>query len=151
MSVLSIFGPTASGKSQLAMLLAQELNGEIISCDSMQVYQGMDIGTAKPSVEEQQLVRHHLVDCFDIHTRYSASYFVELASKIITDIEARGKTPILAGGTGMYDRLLLYGGNMLPAERQLHAELKARLANEGCAALEEDLRKIDPNTADLIS
>lgn len=147
MPVLSILGPTASGKSSLAMTLAEKLNGEIISCDSMQVYKGMDIGTAKPTVEDREKIPHHLVDCFDIHTRYSASMFYELAGKLISEIEGKGKVPIIAGGTGMYVRILLYGNNMPPADRVLHAELKQRLAEEGRDALLEELTSKDPETA----
>jgi len=150
MGVLSIFGPTASGKSELALILSQILDGEIISCDSMQVYKNMDIGTAKPSQEEQELVPHHLVDIYDIHQRYSASRFVELATEIIKDIQKRGKTPILAGGTGMYARLLLYGGDMLPADRTLHAQLRERLTSEGQESLLKDLLQLDPRTAEAV-
>ncbi|MCM8542620.1 MAG: tRNA (adenosine(37)-N6)-dimethylallyltransferase MiaA [Lentisphaeraceae bacterium] len=150
MPVLSILGPTASGKSSLAMILAKKLNGEIISCDSMQVYQGMDIGTAKPSVADREEVPHHLVDCFDIHTRYSANMFYERASKLITEIEERGRLPIIAGGTGMYVRLLLYGNDMPPADRELHAQLKSRLAEEGREALLKELAAIDTQTAERV-
>lgn len=150
MPVLSILGPTASGKSDLAMILAEKLNGEIISCDSMQVYKGMDIGTAKPSREDQQKIPHHLVDCFDIQTRYSASMFYELAGELISQIEAKGKVPVIAGGTGMYVRLLLYGNNMPPADRELHALLKKRLAEEGREKLLEELKLIDPETSERV-
>lgn len=148
MPVLSVLGPTASGKSSLAMQLAEMLDGEIISCDSMQVYKGMDIGTAKPTLQDREKIPHHLVDCFDIHTRYSASMFYELATKLISEIERRGKVPIIAGGTGMYVRLLLYGNDMPPADRELHAELKKRLGAEGKEVLLEELRSIDPQTAE---
>ena len=150
MPVLSILGPTASGKSDLAMILADKLNGEIISCDSMQVYKGMDIGTAKPSLEDQQKIPHHLIDCFDIKTRYSASMFYDLATKLIPEIESRGKLPIIAGGTGMYVRILLYGNDMPPADRNLHAELKGRLAEEGREVLLRELAEVDPQTAERV-
>ena len=150
MPVLSILGPTASGKSSLALQLAEMLDGEIVSCDSMQVYQGMDIGTAKPTLQDREQIPHHLVDCFDIHTRYSASMFYELATKLISEIESRGKVPIIAGGTGMYVRLLLYGNDMPPADRELHAELKRRLADEGTESLLKELSLIDPLTAERV-
>ena len=150
MAVLSILGPTASGKSDLAMLAAEMLDGEIISCDSMQVYKGMDIGTAKPTPEERKRVPHHLVDCFSLDTRYSASMFYDLASEIIPDIESRGKVPIIAGGTGMYVKLLLYGNDMPPADRELHAELKRRLKEEGRDVLLEELKEKDPATAERV-
>lgn len=147
MPLLSILGPTAGGKSDLALLLAEKINGEIISCDSMQVYQGMDIGTAKPSASVLASLPHHLISCFDLNVRYSASMFCELAEPIIADIEKRGKQPILAGGSGMYARLLLYGNNGLPADRDLHASLKLRLAAEGRELLLAELQAIDPLTA----
>lgn len=150
MPVLSILGPTASGKSSLAMILAEKLNGEIISCDSMQVYHGMDIGTAKPSLADREAIPHHLVDCFDIHTRYSANMFYELAGELIPEIESRGKVPIITGGTGMYARLLLYGNDMPPADRELHAQLKQRLSEEGRESLLEELREKDPHTAERV-
>ena len=150
MPVLSILGPTASGKSELAILTAEKLNGEIISCDSMQVYKGMDIGTAKPSKSELESVPHHLVDCFDIDVRYSANMFFELATDLINEIERRGKVPILAGGTGMYARLFLYGNNMPPADRELHAQLKRRLQTEGRESLLEELMGKDPETCERV-
>jgi tRNA dimethylallyltransferase len=150
MPVLSILGPTASGKTSLAIILAGKLNGEIISCDSMQVYRKMDIGTAKATLEERASVPHHLIDIYDIHTRYSASRFVELTTDIVKDIESRDKVPIIAGGTGMYARLFLYGGDMPPADRDLHAQLKSRLAVEGRESLYNDLSKRDPETAEKV-
>jgi tRNA dimethylallyltransferase len=150
MPVLSILGPTASGKTSLAIKLAQRLNGEIISCDSMQVYKGMDIGTAKATREEQSLIPHHLINIYDIHSRYSASRFVELATAAIADIERRGKLPIIAGGTGMYARLFLYGGDMPPADRELHATLRSRLAEEGRESLLAELTEKDPQTAEKV-
>ena len=150
MPVLSILGPTASGKSELALLAAEKLNGEIISCDSMQVYKGMDIGTAKPSKNELKSIPHHLVDCFEIDVRYSANMFYELASDLIKEIESRGKVPILAGGTGMYARLLLYGNDMPPADRELHARLKSRLKEEGREQLIGELMEKDPETCERV-
>jgi tRNA dimethylallyltransferase len=148
--VLSILGPTASGKSALALLLAQELDGEIISCDSMQVYRGMDIGTAKPTMAEQRLIKHHLIDILDIHVRYSASAFVEQVTPLVLEVESRGKVPILAGGSGMYARLFLYGSNMPPADRQVFAALKVRLEQEGRDVLWQELALIDPYTAEIV-
>ena len=150
MKVLSILGPTASGKSSLAIAVAKHLNGEIISCDSMQVYKGMNIGTAKVSPEEQQEIPHHLIDIYDIHTRYSASDFVDLASDLVKDISQRGKIPIIAGGSGLYARLFLYGGEMPAADRELHAELKKRLQTEGKESLIAELEAVDPDTAEKV-
>ena len=115
--LLVLMGPTASGKSTLALQLAQDLNGEIITADSMQVYRGMNIGTAKPSSAEQDLVPHHLIDIVDVDTRVDVFMYCDLAEKCIADIKSRGKLPILAGGTGMYIRALLYGLDQLPADQ----------------------------------
>jgi tRNA dimethylallyltransferase len=150
MSLIAVLGPTASGKSSLAMAIAQKIDGEIISCDSMQVYKGMDIGTAKPTPADQALVKHHLIDNLDIQTRYSASMFLDLIGKIIPEIKSRGKIPVLAGGTGMYARLFLYGGDMLPAARDVHARLRQRLESEGHAALFAELVEKDSLTAENI-
>lgn len=150
MSLVAVLGPTASGKSSLGMSLAEKLNGEIISCDSMQVYKGMDIGTAKPSKEDQEKIPHHLIDNLDITVRYSASMFLELINEIIPKITARGRVPILVGGTGMYARLFLYGGDMMPADREVHAKVKSRLATEGHEVLWNEFHKCDPVTADKI-
>lgn len=106
--VLVIMGFTASGKSALALDLAQKYNGEIISADSVAVYRGMDIGSAKPTQSELGLVKHHLVDCLDIWQSYDVSQFVSMAKKLILDIHSRNKLPIIVGGTGLYIRALLY-------------------------------------------
>ena len=98
--LLAVMGPTASGKSKLALELAQRLDGEIVSADSMQLYRGLAIGTAQPTAEEQQLVPHHLVGVLDLTERADVVGFVARAEKIIADIESRGKVPVIAGGTG---------------------------------------------------
>jgi len=118
-----IMGATASGKSSLALKLAQDLNGEIITADSMQVYRGMDIGTAKPTQEDQHLVPHHLIDIVDINDRVDVFMYVERAEQCIAEIRSRGKLPILAGGTGMYIRALLYGLDQMPADQTLRKKL----------------------------
>src|SRR6185503_19112243 len=100
--MLMIAGPTASGKSEVALLLAERLRGEIISVDSMQVYRGLDIGTAKPSPEERQHVPHHLDDVVDLTEPFDAARFVALAQQAMGEIQARGRLPILCGGTGLY-------------------------------------------------
>lgn len=150
MAVISILGPTASGKSELALLVAEKLNGEIISCDSMQVYKGMDIGTAKPSSQELAAIPHHLVSCFDISVRYSASHFCEFATKLIKEIQQRGNVPIISGGTGLYARLLLYGHDMPLANKELLEELKTRLKNEGREKLVQELHAKDPLTCERV-
>ena len=143
--VVVIMGPTASGKSALALKWAQERGGEIVSIDSMQVYRGLEIGTAQPTAEERKTVPHHLVGFMDIHDRVEVFSFCERADAAIADIAARGKVPILAGGTGLYLRSLLYGLDDLPNDRELRAKLDAEYDSpEGEAALRERMRELDP-------
>ena len=138
-------GPTASGKSALALKWAQERGGEIVSIDSMQVYRGLEIGTAQPTPEERKAVPHHLVGFMDIHDRVEVFSFCERADAAIADIASRGKLPILAGGTGLYLRSLLYGLDDLPNDRDLRAELDAEYNSaDGEAALRERMRELDP-------
>ena len=100
--IICIAGPTASGKTALSIALAEELNGEVISCDSMQIYKGMDIGTAKPTQEERKDIPHHMLDVAEPWEDFSVSRYCEMATPIVEDILARGKTAIIAGGTGLY-------------------------------------------------
>ena len=123
--ILVIMGPTASGKSRLALETAQQCNGEIVSFDSMQVYRELEIGTAQPTPAELAQVPHHLVGIYDIAQRLDVYTFTDLAEKAVQEILDRGKTPILAGGTGMYLRSFLYGMDDMPGDRQLRAELDA--------------------------
>ena len=102
-------GPTAVGKSEIALLLAERIGGEIISVDSMQVYRGLDIGTAKPSAEERARVRHHLIDVVGLTETFDAAQFVRLANVAVADIQSRGHVPIFCGGTGLYFKALLAG------------------------------------------
>src|SRR5205085_214453 len=102
-------GPTAVGKSEIAMLLAEKIGAEIISVDSMQVYRGLDIGTAKPSAQEQARVRHHLIDVVDIAQPFDAAQFVKLANAAVADIQSRQRVPIFCGGTGLYFKAFLEG------------------------------------------
>jgi tRNA dimethylallyltransferase len=117
-ALVVIVGTTASGKSQLAMQVAQERNGEIIAADSRTVYKGMDIGTAKPSLEDQKKVRHHLLDVVEPNQKFSAGDFQKLAQEAIKDIHSRGKLPIMVGGTGLYVDSILYDFNFRPANPQ---------------------------------
>lgn len=147
--LIAVTGPTASGKTALAIELAKRCNGEIISCDSMQIYRGMDIGTAKPTKEELDAVPHHLIDILPPDAPYSCSDYVKDAEKAICDITNRGKTPILCGGTGLYLDRLLKGGNDDEAacDDSLRAELKVFHEANGTDALYERLISLDPEAA----
>lgn len=150
--VVLIFGPTASGKTALSLHLANKFNGEIISADSMQIYQKMNIGTAKASVAERAQIPHHLIDICDIHTAFSTGAYREMAINTIRDIQARKKLPIVAGGTGLYFDAILnqptYG--MTQASPKVRRELELELQKQGAAALHAKLRQIDPVTAERI-
>src|SRR5947209_7131052 len=118
-------GPTAVGKSDVALLLAEQLGGEIISVDSMQVYRGLDIGTAKPSPADRARVRHHLIDVAELTEPFDAATFVRLARAVLAEIKSRGRVPILCGGTGLYFQALLGGlGSAPPSNPALRSELE---------------------------
>jgi tRNA dimethylallyltransferase len=145
----SIFlaGATATGKSDVALLLAEKLNGEIISVDSMQVYRGLDIGTAKPTVAERQRVPHHLIDVVDLNEAFDAAQFVRLATKAAQEIHSRGRVAIFCGGTGLYFKAFLEGlGEAPPADPAVRAEIAATPLPE----LLEELQRRDPVTFDKI-
>ena len=145
---IAIAGPTASGKSALAMRIAELLPVEIISVDSAQVYRGMDIGTAKPTVEERAQVAHHLIDIRDPEQGYSAGEFRADALRIIGEVRARGALPLLVGGTMLYFRALFHGIADLPvADAGLRACIDARAAKEGWPALHAELAQRDPAAA----
>ena len=145
---LAIVGPTAVGKSALAIALAERRAGEVISVDSRCVYRGMDVGTAKPTREERRGVPHHLIDVADPDEEYSVARFLADATAAVNDITARGKLPILVGGTGYWLRALLGGGTS--ADVQPNAELRAELAELGPEALLERLRRSDPVAAETV-
>ncbi len=146
-----VMGPTASGKTALAVQLAQRLNGEIISVDSALVYKGMDIGTAKPTEEERQGIPHHLIDIIDPAQVYSTGSFRTAALQLMEDIAARGKVPVLAGGTMLYFNSLLRGLAVLPeADSAIRKKLEEELLLHGKEAMHERLRKIDPESAERI-
>lgn len=147
---LVICGPTASGKTALAVALAQVLNGEVVSADSMQVYRGMDIGTAKPTKEEMQGVPHHMLDVADPGENYSVSRYVTDAIPIIDDILARGKLPIVAGGTGLYIDHLMAGRQFAPFAphtAQVREQLQQKAREEGLEPLRQQLAQVDPEAA----
>ena len=144
LSLIVIMGTTGSGKSELAMQIAGKLPCEIISADSMQVYKGMDIGTAKPTKTEQNAVKHHLIDILDIQQRLDVYWYVEKAKIAIENIRNNNKIPLIVGGSGMYIRALLYGLDPLPASKKLRAELGQKYeGKDGEKRLIDDLKKVD--------
>lgn len=146
--ILVIAGPTASGKSDLAISLAEQLDGEIVCADSLTIYRGLNIGSAKPTAEQQRRIAHHLLDIREPSQPFTAADFRHEASQAISDILQRGKRVIVAGGTGLYLRVLLHGLTDAPGEdSELRRQLKQRAEREGGAALLEELRRIDPETA----
>ena len=151
-SILCIAGPTASGKTALAVELAKDLNGEVVSCDSMQVYRRMDIGTAKPSREEMQGIPHHMIDVAEPDEDFSVSRYCAMAAPIVDDIVARGKTAIIAGGTGLYMDSLIRGNDFAPfPSTGVREKLEAEADEVGLPAMLARLREIDPDTADRVS
>src|SRR5690606_4181217 len=142
---IAVMGPTASGKTAFAVELARRLGGEIVSVDSALVYRGLDIGAAKPDAAERAGVPHHLLDVREPWQPYSAAEFAEAARAAVLDIAARGKVPVLAGGTGLYFQALLRGlAAMPPADPQVRAALAAEAAGRGWAALHAELAVVDP-------
>jgi tRNA dimethylallyltransferase len=150
--VLCIVGPTAAGKSSLALELAGPLAGEIVNADALQVYRGFDVGTAKPSRAERRRVAHHLVDILDPHETFSAGEFARRARAAIRDIRGRGRLPMLVGGSGLYLRALIEGISPIPAvDPALRRTLRARLDAEGAEPLRAELRRLDPETAERLA
>ena len=148
--IVVVAGPTATGKTRLGILLAQALDGEIVSADSMQVYRRMDVGTAKATPEERAAARHHMLDVAEPWENYSVSRYVEEASACCGDILSRGKLPIVVGGTGLYIDSLLAGRDFAgrsEGDESLRAALSARWDAEGGEALLEELRSFDPERA----
>ncbi len=147
--ILVITGPTASGKTWLAVELAKRYSGEVVSADSMQIYRRMDIGTAKPTAEEMQNIPHHMIDVADPWEDFSVARYVDMASRCVDGILARGRLPILAGGTGLYIDSLLSGRTFAAFEEEspLRGELEKRYAQEGGQALLNQLAQADPESA----
>lgn len=150
--VIAVVGATASGKTAMAVNLAKLFNGEVISADSMQIYKGMNIATAKPDKTEQDGIPHHLIDFLEIDEKYSVARFVEDAKKCAEDIYSREKIPVVAGGTGLYVDSFLE--NVLfddePDNSEIREKLLVRRQTEGIEVLFEELQKIDPETADKL-
>ena len=147
-NIICIVGPTASGKSALAVELAKEYHGEVVSCDSMQVYRRMDIGTAKPTREEMQGIPHHMIDVAEPDEDFSVSRYCRLAAPIVDDIVSRGKTAIIVGGTGLYMDSLIRGNDFAPFPSTGQRErLEAQADTAGMDAMLEWLRSVDPEAA----
>ena len=146
--IITIAGPTASGKTALSILLAKEMDGEIVSCDSMQVYKDMDIGTAKPTPEEQEGIPHHMLSVAEPWEDFSVSRYCAMADPIVEDILRRGKSPIIVGGTGLYMDALIRGNAFAPCPSTgRREELEALAASQGIEAVIERLRAVDPESA----
>ena len=151
--VIVICGPTASGKTSLSISLAKKINGEIVSCDSMQIYKEMDIGSAKPTVEEMQEIKHYLVDFVSPEKRYSVSEYKEDASKAIEEIINKRKTPIIVGGTGLYLNSLIYNiqYNEMEVDLNYRRELEKEAEEYGLEVLYNRAKEIDPEAMEKVS
>lgn len=151
--VIVICGPTASGKTALSIELAKKIDGEIISSDSMQIYTDMNIGTAKPTIEEMQGIKHYMLDFVKPDERYSVADFKKDAEKAIEEVLKKGKTPIVVGGTGLYVDSLIYGIEYqnIEFDEEYRTELENRVINEGLETLYEEARKVDSHAMEKIS
>ncbi len=149
--LLCLLGPTAVGKTEIAIQLAQHLDAEIVSVDSRQIYRQMDVGTAKPTPQEQQAARHHLIDCVDISQPFSVADYQSLADAAITDIQNRGKQVLLVGGAGLYFRAVVDGLFEGPAANpSIRKRLEQEASQQGVDVLHNRLRTCDPESADRI-
>ncbi len=149
--LIFLMGPTGSGKTDLAVELCQQLSMEIISVDSAMIYRGMDIGTAKPGRDILEIAPHHLIDICDPSESYSAARFCEDANQLIDEIHARGKIPLLVGGTGLYFRSLQHGLSELPsANREIRAMIEADAEQHGWEYMHKKLNEVDPQSAQRI-
>ena len=151
--IIVICGPTASGKTSLSIELAKKINGEIISADSMQIYKDMNIGTAKPTIEEMQGIKHYLLDFVSPDERYSVADYTKDAKKAIEEILKKGKTPIIVGGTGLYIDSLIYGIEYqeIQFDEKYRKELEIKADQNGLQELFEEAKKIDPKAVEKIS
>jgi len=145
-----IYGATASGKSDFAMRYASCHNGEIVSADSMQIYRGMDIGTAKPSVQDRQNIAHHCIDIVQPNQSFSVASWVQFADLAILDILKRNKLPIIVGGTGLYIKGLLYKHDYVDSDPKIREELETQLQQKGSSYLYQKLYKVDNISATMI-
>ena len=150
--IICVVGPTACGKTKLGVLLAKRYDGEVVSADSMQIYRGMTIGTAAPTAEEMENVPHHMIAVADPAEQWSAARYAQAAIPIVDDILARGKRPILVGGTGLWLDAVVRGRTFAGghAGGAVRRELQAQLAREGIGPLLEELRQVDPEAAERL-
>ncbi len=150
--IVCVAGPTACGKTKLGVLLAQKYNGEVVSVDSMQIYRGMTIGTAAPTEAEMEGVPHHMIAVADPDEQWSAARYAQTAIPVVDDILARGKLPILVGGTGLWMDALIAGRTFAggAAGGKIRAELQQRLCDEGIGPILEELRAVDPAAAERL-
>ena len=151
--VIVICGPTASGKTALSIELAKKINGEIVSCDSMQIYKEMDIGTAKPTEAEKQGIKHYMIDIISPNERYSVADYKIQAKKAIKEIISKGKTPIVVGGTGLYIDSLIYEIEYpnIEFDEEYRNEIETRVSKEGLEKIYEEAKIIDPKAIEKIS
>jgi tRNA dimethylallyltransferase len=148
LALVAIVGPTASGKSSLGMRVARELGGEIVVCDSTQVYRGFDIGTSKPSAAEQKIVRHHLIDLLEPDELFTAGVYRERAIEVLADLRERQRLPVMTVGTGLYMRALIDGFSETPVRsEEVRARLRKSMARHGADYLHRALRRIDATAA----
>ncbi len=150
--VLCVVGPTATGKTKMGVALAKRFNGEVVSVDSMQLYRGMEIGTAAPTVEEMEGIPHHMVGVADPAESWSAARYVQAADACVQDILSRGRLPVLAGGTGLYLDALIRGTDFAAGSQgtEIRQELQRRAKTEGIETLLEELHRIDPAAAEKL-
>ena len=151
-AIIAVIGPTATGKTALAVELAERLGGEVVNADSRQLYRGMDIGTTKPGAAERERVRHWLLDVADPSETFSLARYLDLALEAFADCWSRGVVPVLSGGTGQYVWAVLEGWNVprVPPDLELRAELERQLERDGPQALLDELASVDPNYAEHI-
>lgn len=152
MPLLVVAGPTASGKTALGIALAKEYDGEVISADSMQIYKGLDVATAKPTLDEMDGIPHHLISIVDMDTKFSVADYVALAKEKIDEVISRGKLPILVGGTGLYINSLIDNVSFDNAETDgsIRQSLTEEIEKQGVEVLYERLKQIDPETAEIV-
>ena len=150
MNPIAVVGPTASGKSALGIALAHEFGGEVVNVDSMQLYRGMDIGTAKLPVEEREGITHHLLDIWDVTKTASVAEYQTLAVATVEEIMARGKVPVLVGGSMLYVQSLIDAWSFPPTDPAVRARYEARLQEIGIDALHAELAEVDPEAASII-